>query len=166
MNLQIIKNWVLKLATRVVNCNVFVCYSSENLRQALKIKELVDYYGGVPFLAPYSIEGGKNPKEVITSNIKNCRLFIPLISSKTTKSTFAHQEIGYALSLKKDIIPVIIGKIRQKDLGFLYDHQYEMYNTKPFRSTIKRKILTTYAKVISVYVIILIFLLWNRFGEK
>ena len=158
--------WMMVFGSKIVKCVVFICYSSQNLKEAKETRKLVKKYGGIPFMAPYSIEVGNNPKEVIFSNIYNCDIFLPLIDSKTTKSTFVHQEIGYALSSKKTIIPITIGKIKQEDLGFLYDLHHEKYNTKKFKKSLKNKILKKYASTILFYVVLLIVLLWIKLKPK
>ncbi len=160
------KKWFLEFSRRIVSSVIFICYSTENLKQAREVVKLVEKYNGIPFIAPYSIEGGKNPKEAIYSNINNCNIFLPLISSKTTKSPFVHQEIGYALSLKKYIIPVIIGNINQKDLGFLSDLQYTNYNSKEFTNLLRRRILTQYLHTILVYTFLLGIILLLKIKSK
>ena len=148
MSVQKQKTWIFSIipivadfARNVVRYDVFVSYSTENKRQANAIKDLVTKYGAIPFMAPFSIEAGADFQEAIQSNIQNARLFLPLISKKTIKSTYTHQEIGYALRCKTDILPIAIGNIDSKHLGFLSSKQHVEYHTKECDSAIKKRIL-------------------------
>lgn len=144
------------IAKHMVNCHVFISYSTENFKEANKIKKIIEKYGGKIFIAPSSIAPGNNFKDDIKSNIDSCDIFIPLISQKTVRSPFVNQEIGYALPYKKRILPITIGKIKEKNMAFLSDLQCIQFEDKKLENMIKKKILKKYLKVISSWVVILL----------
>ena len=158
-----IQKSILKVLAHIIKCNVFVCYTSKNEKEAFEIKKLVDKFGGISFMAPYSITGGKDSKRTIISNVDGCDIFLPLISQEASKSPYANQEIGAAIlsktKSKKEIIPVILGKVNPKNLGYLYDIQHYKYNDLSFKKYLRNRISAKYSKFFVVVIIILVFIL-------
>ena len=102
--------------------NVFLSYCSEEEKSlAGKLKEMFKSYCGYEvFLAHDDMIPSTDFKEGIIKGIKNCDVFIALISKTYKTSEFTDQETRMAVPLKKKIIPVKID--HTNPYGFLSDY--------------------------------------------
>ncbi len=143
---------------KFIKCHVFISYKNEDIHYAKAVSNFLKSYFVNVFIAPIAIETGKDPHEIIKSNIDGCDIFIPIFSSRTIKSSYTHQEIGYAIrSDKEKIFPIVIGKMKKKDMGMLATIQYvEFSNTNKWKSELRGKILRRYTFVASLWIIVLI----------
>jgi hypothetical protein len=87
--------------------SIFVSYSDENIEEAQKfVRALKEYFPwNNVFLARNDLPKGEDYEENLIKAIKQCVVFIPLISKKFLCSPYANQEIGFAKSLNKIIYP-------------------------------------------------------------
>ena len=154
-------NWWFKIFVKIV---IFINYSTKNHKEALEIEKIFNgVYGVVVFKAPSSIEPGSISNKDIINNIKNCDIFIPIISSASVQSTITQHEIGIALDAKKDIFPIILGNLKDKDLGLLTDRQYIKYKDKNLKKRLGKRILSIYLKGLIFWTIVLVILIYFKF---
>ncbi len=86
---------------------VFVSYSSKEKSFAGDLKSmLIDYCGYEVFLAHDDMIASLDFNDGIKKAIKDCDVFIALLSENFKKSDYCDQETGIAYYLKKKIIPV------------------------------------------------------------
>jgi hypothetical protein len=102
--------------------NGFISYGGADKNYALRLKSLLnDYCGIITNIAPDDVIGGTISVDEIFNYITNCDIFIPLISRRLKKSSFANQEIGVAYALGKKFIPVKLASV--DPFGLIYKYQ-------------------------------------------
>ena len=88
---------------------IFVSYSRADIMYLKKVLEVIHLsygYGSVWY--DNQIKGGDNWWEVIKENIRNCKVFIFLISNDSLASNYCYKECKYAIKLEKPIIPILL----------------------------------------------------------
>jgi len=98
---------------------VFLSYSSEDKRIAGEIKSYLKSLGFDVFLAHEDIEPSVEWQEKIIQNLKDCDVFLPIISENFQRSKWTDQETGFALALNKLIIPISLGTLPYGFIGRL-----------------------------------------------
>jgi len=104
---------------------VFLCYSSEENELAGEIKDNLEAHGLEVFLAHEDIEPTEEWQEVIIRKLKECDIFVPIVSKNFKNSRWTDQETGIAFAEEKMIIPIshdlvpygFIGKFQALKLG-------------------------------------------------
>jgi hypothetical protein len=87
---------------------VFLSYSSIDKVIAGDIKRNLENYGLEVFLAHEDIEPSIEWEKEIFFRLKNCDIFIPIVSANFRNSKFTDQETGIAIGDGKLIVPVSI----------------------------------------------------------
>jgi len=87
---------------------IFLSYSSLDYEQAKNLKEFLEAFGMDVFLAHTSIEPSKTWEEEIYKSLKECDVFIPLLTNNFKNSKWTDQECGIAYNEGKKIIPLMI----------------------------------------------------------
>ena len=102
---------------------VFVSYSGhdgEKIAEALQEEVSADAF----FVAHRSIEVGKEWEQTIWQNLHAARWFVFIVTDEYNKSPYAQQELGAAMALQKDIIPLLgMGKTPEDLPGFAKKYQ-------------------------------------------
>jgi len=99
---------------------VFISYNSANKILAGEIKNELDKYGLITFLAHEDIQPSAIWINEIIRNLKQCDVFLPLLTDSFHDSEWTDQESGYAFALDKLIIPL---KIHDIPYGFINQFQ-------------------------------------------
>lgn len=106
---------------------VFLSHSIDDKQIAGIIKKKLKPFGIEVFLAHDDIEGGEDWKTVLYSEIKDCEIFLVLLSQNYHNAKFTDQELGMALANEKKVLPVSIdGTI---PYGFI--EQYQSIKCEP-----------------------------------
>lgn len=106
----------------------FLSHSDKDKKIAVDLKEKLQGYGIDLFLAHVDLKGGDEWVTKLFTEVKNCDLFLVLLSENYHKSNFTDQETGIALSIPKPILPICIDKTRP--YGFIERYQGEICNPK------------------------------------
>ncbi len=87
--------------------SIFVSYSDKDLEEARRfVKALKEYFPWKKaFLARDDLPKGEDYEKNLIKAIKQCVVFIPLISKEFLCSAYANQEVGFSKSLDKIIYP-------------------------------------------------------------
>ena len=104
---------------------IFISYSDKEKEKAEKIKDGLKEYGLYSFIAHDDIPLGERWREKIKEELKECDVFIPILSENYKKSEWADQEAGYVCISDKLIIPIDLG---MKPYGFMKKYQAKSYN--------------------------------------
>lgn len=112
-----------KMKARTIR--VFLSYSSEENELAGEIKDNLEVHGLKVFLAHEDIEPTDEWQEVIIRKLKECDIFVPIVSKNFKNSRWTDQETGIAFAEEKMIIPIshdlvpygFIGKFQALKLG-------------------------------------------------
>jgi hypothetical protein len=106
---------------------VFLSYSAEDKVIAGRIKFLLERFGMEVFLAHEDIEPSSDWEDVIVEELKNCSVFIPILTENFSLSKWTDQETGFALAREIPIIPIDVGV---KPYGFISKYQAFALETK------------------------------------
>lgn len=82
--------------------------------------------------------------EKVASGIKECDIFIPILTRKSIHSQWINQEIGYAKAIEKKIIPIVEDKIIDSLQGFIHkqvdlSYSYSGYEDNTRKESIRFK---------------------------
>lgn len=86
-----------------------------------RAEELIDVK---VYMAEHDVQPGENLKEKITKAIDASDAVVALITSNSVNATFVNQEIGYAISAKKLVLPLVQPGISQDELAMLQGAEY------------------------------------------
>lgn len=93
----------------------FISYKTDDLHEALWVKEKLGEKGVPCWMAPDSIPGGSSYAQEIPKAIRNCFAFILILSEKTQDSKFVPKEIDLAINLGKPILPFMLENFELRD---------------------------------------------------
>jgi len=104
--------------------NIFISYSSEDIINVNVLKKQIEESGNDidVFVGENDIRPSENYLNRISSEIKQCDLFILFWSENSKKSDWVNQEIGHAYALNKTILPIII-EVNLELSGFISNIQ-------------------------------------------
>ncbi len=101
---------------------VFLSYSHKDYGIASEIKLFLENFNFSVFLAHTSIEPTRIWIDEIYKNIKECDIFIPLLTEEFKKSNWTDQECGIAYSEDKNFVTISVNGIINP-YGFLNKYQ-------------------------------------------
>ncbi len=88
--------------------DVFISYSSKDFDKVNNIKSILENNGISCWMAPQSIPAGSNYAKEIPVAIKNCKVFLLMLTSKSQESKWVPKEVSLALTECKCVIPFVI----------------------------------------------------------
>ena len=100
--------------------NIFLSYSHKAKKLAGGLKAGLEEFGFNAFLAHEDIRPSARWRTEIRKALRECDIFIPLLTKAFSESDWTDQETGFALALGKAIIPVKIHR-DENPHGFI-DH--------------------------------------------
>ncbi|MBN2103761.1 toll/interleukin-1 receptor domain-containing protein [bacterium] len=89
---------------------VFISHSSKDFKLVKKIVNILKENKLQP-LFDENIAGGQGFPDQIKNFIAHSHVFVPVITKRSSKRGWVHQEIGYAMALKIPILPITLGQI-------------------------------------------------------
>jgi hypothetical protein len=101
----------------------FLSYSHKDRRLAGLTKECLDLYAFDTFLAHEDLQPSEEWQKIILTRLKECIVFLPLLTDAFTRSDWTDQETGIAVGLKKIIVPL---KVKRNPYGFISKYQAQL----------------------------------------
>jgi len=89
---------------------VFISYSHEDRQLVQELIARLEGMGLFPVWDKY-IRPGQHFSDVIKHGIGHAHVFMPILSRKSAKRPWVHQETGYAMGLHVPILPIAVGHI-------------------------------------------------------
>lgn len=125
------------------NFDVFISYSSKELGEVNTIKSILEKNNIVCWMAPQDIPGGSNYAKEIPYAIRQCEVFLLVLSEHAQHSIWVSKELDTALNAKKVILPVMIEDCTLTDEFAFYltgAQRYEAFKRKEevLKSLVKR----------------------------
>jgi hypothetical protein len=108
-----------------VPVHIFLSYSHKSRKLAGELKEGLESFGFAVFLAHQDLKPSVPWRKEILQNLRQCDVFIPILTRGFMESDWTDQETGFALALKKKIIPV---KVHDNPYGFIGAFQALKWN--------------------------------------
>jgi len=137
---------------------IFLSYSIQDKVQAGQIKNKLEKYGMDVFLAHEDIQPSAEWVDTILTQLKDCDLFIPILTDNFDNSDWTDQETGIAFAHKKSILPI---KMKNDPHGFISRYQ-ALSIDENIESTIKHLINVLASKYSNLFRDALI----KKFGES
>lgn len=106
----------------------FIGYSSKNEKIVSQIVEIIKSCKITYWKAPEMIPAGSNYAHEIPNAIKNCDIFLFIISQESQNSIWAEKELDMAISNKKNIIPLKIDDVPLNDSFLFYLNNVQIIN--------------------------------------
>lgn len=95
--------------------DVFISYSSIERRQAYAIRSFLKEKGIVCWMAPESIPAGSNYTREIPVAIRNCTVFLLILSENSQKSPWVLRELDGAINQNKYVLPYLLDEAPMAD---------------------------------------------------
>lgn len=95
--------------------NVFISYKSEEYHYADRVRFSLEQSGVPCWMAPESIGGGSSYAAEIPKAIRNCKIFVLILTEKSQDSQWVKRELDRAINEKKLIMPFIPEKMTFSD---------------------------------------------------
>ncbi|MFP3257483.1 MAG: toll/interleukin-1 receptor domain-containing protein [Candidatus Nanopusillus acidilobi] len=92
------------------NLKVFISYSNEDKEIAGKVKKSLESLGLNSFLAHEDIVPSQEWQKEILNNLKEAKIFIPILTPNFKESDWTDQETGMAIAYDLEIIPISLKK--------------------------------------------------------
>jgi hypothetical protein len=102
----------------------FVSYSHRDKKLAGLIKEKLDFCGFETFLAHDDLKPSVEWQKTIVRRLKDCQVFLPLLTDSFPKSSWTDQETGMAVALGKIVVPM---KVTINPYGFISKIQAQSF---------------------------------------
>ena len=106
----------------------FLSHASEDKVIAEKIADDLGKQHFNVFVAHRDIEPGSDWAYILKNRIKECELFVALLSSKFRNANYTNQEVGIAICLEKKIFPFSIDGTMP--YGFMSGYQSSKFDVK------------------------------------
>jgi Leucine-rich repeat (LRR) protein len=94
---------------------VFISYKSEEFNDADFVRKSLEDAGISCWMAPNSITGGSSYAQEIPQAIRNCKVFVLILSENAQKSKWVPRELDQAINDGKTILPFMIENCALKD---------------------------------------------------
>jgi len=94
-----------------MNPSIFISYSRQDEKQAMHLLGVLRREGYTVWIDQESIAGASIWSDEIVQNIKQCDIFIALLSESSTASHNVSKEIAIAAENRKIILPIEIGTV-------------------------------------------------------
>jgi hypothetical protein len=102
---------------------IFVSYSSINGSVAAVVTDRLRSNGYEVFFAEWNLNLGAQITPVLEQRIKQCEIFLVLLSNAARVSAWVMQEIGIAKASGRIILPVVLERGAEPS-GFIHDQKY------------------------------------------
>ena len=107
--------------------HAFLSYSHKNRKLARRLKEGLAEFGIEAFLADDDIGVSEHWRRVILKKLRDCEMFIPILTDAFVESEWTDQEAGFALARGKRVVPL---KVDLGPYGFIGAFQALRLNGK------------------------------------
>ena len=100
--------------------SVFISYSSKDERYIKKMTQMLEKMGISYWIAPDMIPAGSNYAREIPKAIRDCEIFLLVLSQASQQSIWVEKEIDSAIYYRKTIVPFQIDDSVMTDMFRFY----------------------------------------------
>ncbi len=95
--------------------HVFISYKAEEFDDANWVRMTLENNGISCWMAPASIQGGLSYAQEIPKAIRDCDIFVLLLSERSQKSKWVPRELDQAINANKTVLPFMLENCALKD---------------------------------------------------
>ncbi len=107
---------------------VFVSHSTRDQGLVIALTNLLSKYGATVFVAEWYLSPGEPLDKKVFEQIGSSDCVAVLLTRDGMRSNWVQQEIGFAISSRKPLIPLVEKGIAQADLGALQGREFIQYD--------------------------------------
>ncbi len=131
------------------NKDVFISYKSEEYDEAEWVRSTLENNGVSCWMAPACIPGGSSYATEIPQAIRNCKVFVLILSEKSQLSKWVPRELDQAINESKIVLPFMLEDCALKDDFNFYLTNVQRYAAYKNKSEAFEKMLIRIKAVIS-----------------
>lgn len=131
--------------------SVFISYKSEEFDDANWIKTTLENNGITCWMAPLSIQGGLSYAAEIPKAIRECKIFVLLLSEKSQESKWVPRELDQAINEGKIIMPFMMEQCRLKDDFNFYLSNVQRYDAYINKAAVMEKMIKEIKAILNMY---------------
>ncbi len=122
--------------------DVFISYKAEEAEEANWVRSVLETNGVSCWMAPANIPGGSNYAVEIPKAIRNCKVFVLLLSSRSQGSMWVTKEVDCAINYGKIVLPFMLENCTLKEEFNFYLTNVQRYAAFENKSSeIKRMVM-------------------------
>lgn len=125
---------------------VFLSHNHEDYELAKEIELFLEDFGLEVFVAHKDIKPSREWVEVLDQKIKECDIFMPLLTKNFYKSEWTDQESGIAYTHQKTILSI---KIDENPRGFINKYQALYFDNSTEENQRKRELMKIFDRIIT-----------------
>lgn len=113
--------------------DVFISYKSEEFEEADWVRSVLEHNGISCWMAPTSITGGSSYAKEIPQAIRDCKVFVLILSEKSQISKWVPRELDQAINENKTVMPFMLENcVLKDDFNFYLSNvqRYAAYQSK------------------------------------
>lgn len=129
---------------------VFISYKSDEFDEACWVKDRLEESGVSCWMAPMSIQGGSSYAEEIPKAIRDCSIFVLILSEKVQESKWVPRELDQAINNGKVILPFMIVDCSLKDDFDFYLSNVQRYEAFRNKEAALKKLIEDIKKFLPV----------------
>ncbi len=131
------------------NKDVFISYKSEEYDEAEWVRSTLENNGVSCWMAPACIPGGSSYATEIPQAIRNCKVFVLILSEKSQLSKWVPRELDQAINESKIVLPFMLEDCALKDDFNFYLTNVQRYAAYKNKSEAFEKMLVRIKAVIA-----------------
>lgn len=129
---------------------VFISYKSEEFDEANWVKTVLETNGISCWMAPMCITGGSSYAVEIPQAIRNCKVFVLILSEKSQTSKWVPREVDQAINENKIIMPFMLENCKLKDDFNFYLTNVQRYAAYESKLTAIEKMLREIKAILGI----------------
>lgn len=133
------------------NKDVFISYKSEEFDEAEWVRSTLENNGVSCWMAPSCIPGGSNYAVEIPQAIRNCKVFVLILSEKSQHSKWVPRELDQAINESKIVLPFMLENCALKDDFNFYLTNVQRYAAYESKTAAFENMLIRIKAIISSY---------------
>lgn len=129
---------------------IFISYKAEEFDEANSVKTALEENGISCWMAPMSIKGGLSYASEIPKAIRNCKVFVLVLSEKAQSSNWIPRELDQAINENKIIMPFMIENCPLQDEFAFYLSNVQRYNAYENKGNAIEKMICEICSVLGI----------------
>ena len=109
---------------------VFISHSTRDRGSVISLAHLLSQFGVEPYVASWYLTPGERIDDKVFQQIKGSDCVVVLLTKDGMRSNWVNQEIGYAISVGRQIIPLVQKGTDPSYLGALQGREYIEYDPR------------------------------------
>ena len=133
------------------NKDVFISYKTEEFDEAEWVRSTLENNGVSCWMAPSCIPGGSSYAVEIPQAIRNCKVFVLILSEKSQLSKWVPRELDQAINEGKIVLPFMLENCALKDDFNFYLTNVQRYAAYESKTAAFENMLVRIKAIISSY---------------